>query len=443
MALLARVRGDGLAARVLRGSGVIGLGYVVSQVIRLGANLILTRLLFPEAFGLMSLVTMFIIGLAMLSDLGIGPSIVQNKRGDDRDFLDTAWTLQILRAALLSLMMCALAIPAAHFYSAPDLALMLPVAAITVMIAGFNPTRMESAVRHMSFGRLTLVDISSQILSTSFMIVVAYLTNSVWALVWGGIAQAVVRLVIADRLLPGPRNRLRLEREAAFELIHFGKWIFLSSMFSFLLTQGDKAVLGRFLSMADLGIYNIGYFIASFPMMLASNVVGRMMLPLYRASPPADSPENFYQLRRMRFVLTALIFGMLTVAVFAGPQIIALLYDDRYAEAGRIVSLIACAQMPMVIGLTYDSAALAAGNSRGVFVVNAVRAVVMLVAMVIGAHLGGLSGAIIAQGIAGWISYPVLVRLARQAGAWDALHDLCFALLAVALTALSFALHLG
>ena len=61
----------------------------------------LTRLLFPEAFGLMALIQTFMIGLAMFSDLGIGPAIIQSDRGEDPDFLNTAWVMQILRGICL------------------------------------------------------------------------------------------------------------------------------------------------------------------------------------------------------------------------------------------------------------------------------------------------------------------------------------------------------
>jgi hypothetical protein len=83
-------------------SGVIWTiaGYGASQVMRFGGNLILTRLLLPEYFGLMALVNIPIIGLQLFSDVGIIPSIVQNKRGDEPGFYNTAWTLQIVRGIL-------------------------------------------------------------------------------------------------------------------------------------------------------------------------------------------------------------------------------------------------------------------------------------------------------------------------------------------------------
>ena len=76
-------------------------GYAVSQVIRFGSNLIMTRLLVPEMFGVMAIATIVMVGLAMFSDLGLRQSIVQSRRGDDPAFLNTAWALQILRGLVL------------------------------------------------------------------------------------------------------------------------------------------------------------------------------------------------------------------------------------------------------------------------------------------------------------------------------------------------------
>ena len=73
--MIRSLTGTGFFARVARGSAFTALGYVASQVLRLAANLLLTRILFPEAFGLMALVSVFMVGLAMFSDVGIGPAI--------------------------------------------------------------------------------------------------------------------------------------------------------------------------------------------------------------------------------------------------------------------------------------------------------------------------------------------------------------------------------
>lgn len=427
--------GGGLFARAMRGSAITAMGYLGSQAVRLASNLILTRLLFPEAFGLMALVTVFMVGLAMFSDVGLGPSIMQHRRGDEPDFLNTAWTIQAARGLLLWLGTCALAAPVASLYGAPALAQMLPVAGLTLLIAGLNPSRIETANRHLALGRVTLFDLVSQVAGIVVMIVMALVTGSVWSLVWGGIAGALVKLWLTTTLLPGPTNRFCWDRAAAADLIRFGKWIFLSTACGFVLTQGDKAILGRYLSLEALGVYNIGFFLASFPMMLAAAIVGRVLIPLYRVRVDGAGADTDRKLRRMRYGLTGVVAALLAAMALTGVPLVGLLYDDRYAVAGGIVVLIACVQMPQMLGMTYDQAALAAGDSRSFFLVTAGRAAVQTVLFIVGAEAGGLVGALIGQGLAGVLVYPAMVWLARRHGVWDWRHDLFFSLSAAAVVA--------
>lgn len=431
----------GLVARVMRGSAWVILGYGASQAIRLASNLILTRLLFPEAFGLMALVSVAIVALASFSDVGIGPAIAHSRRGDDPAFLHAAFTLQVSRGALLWLGACALAWPAATFYGEPMLAALLPVVALSSLITGFNSVAVETAHRHLLLGRVTLIELASQLVGTIAMVALAFATRSIWALVIGGLVASVAKLALSYLCLPGPPNRFGWEPDARRELVRFGRWIFLSTVCGFMLAQGDKVVLGKFLSLDMLGVYNIGYFLASFPLLLGNALTGRMVIPLYRDQPPAAGRANFDRLRRMRCALTGGVVSLLVAMAFAGVPLVHLLYDSRFALAGPIVVLIAAAQIPQAIGLTYDYAALAAGDSRRFFLLMAPKAVAQTSLLLLGAWHFGLAGALAGQALATILTYPLVARLARRYGAWDPLHDLVFGVLGIGLGALAVALR--
>ena len=91
------------------GAWVMG-GHVSSQLLRLASNLIMTRLLVPEMFGIMAVANILILGLALLSDLGLKQNIIQSKRGEDPVFINTAWTVQILRGVMITVIALAVAI---------------------------------------------------------------------------------------------------------------------------------------------------------------------------------------------------------------------------------------------------------------------------------------------------------------------------------------------
>ena len=433
---LSRVMGGNrLMARAARSASWIVLGYGASQAIRLGSNLILTRLLFPEAFGLMALLSVVTVGLTLFSDVGISPSISQSRRGDDPDFLNTAWTIQLIRGAALWLVACGLAYPLALFYGQPDLVTYLPLAALSLLVSGFNPTRIETAHRHLLMGRLTVLDLLSQIIGIAVMIVLAVLLKSVAALVIGGVAGAVAKLLLTHFFLPGARNRLRFEKAAVGELVTFGKWIFLSTVFWFFASQGDKAVLGKFLTLEMLGIYNIGFFLASFPLLLGQNVTSRVMIPIYREG------ENPARIRRLRYLLSGGVTFLLCAMALSGPWLVDVLYDPRYAASGGIVVLLAVGLIPQVIGMTYDQAALAAGDSRRFFLYNATRSTLQLGLLLAGTVWFGLVGAIVGMSLAMILAHGVLIWLARAHGDWDPVHDAVFALCGGLAAVLALWLH--
>lgn len=434
--LKTKFSGDGLWARILRSSSLTVAGFGGAQLLRLASNLVLARLLFPEAFGIMAIVAVIIQGLMQFSDVGVTPAIMQSRRGDDPAFLDTAWTIQALRGLVLWLVACALAWPVAWLYDEPLLMQLLPVAGLALLLTGLNPTALDTAKRHLRWGRLTVIDFGAQITGIAVAVLLAWWWYSVWALAISGLVSGALSLTLYWLCLPGASNRLRWERPAAAELINFGKWIFLSTICGFVFGQADKLILGKYLSFDVFGIYNIGFFLASFPMLLGQMLTWRLLIPIYRELPPRDSPENFARLRRMRFAVSGGLMALTAGFALLGTWLIDIMYDDRYAMAGAVVVLMALMQIPQIIAMTYDQAALAAGDSRRFFRLTLAKAVAMVVALLAGLAAGGLMGALLGYGAAMLLAYPVVVWLARRMGAWDALHDALMAGLGLTLAAL-------
>ncbi|MCB5408588.1 oligosaccharide flippase family protein [Pseudogemmobacter faecipullorum] len=417
-------RSQGLFRRALGGGVVVAGCYAASQFVRLASNLILTRLLYPEAFGIMALVFVVLQGLQLFSDVGIGPAIMRSPRGDDPRFLNTAWTINVLRGAILWLLACALAWPVSRFYAVPELAWLVPVGALSLLIGGFWPTKIDTAHRHLLLVRVTLLELAGQVLGIGIMIAVALATGSIWALVAGSLATALINLLFSLLFLPGRGNRFEWDSEAARELVHFGKWIMISTACGFLLTQGDKIILGVWLSMTELGHYNIGWFLASFPALMAGVVVGRIMMPLYRDHPPGSSAAGDLKMQKLRLLLSLVTLSMLTVLALFGDPLAKLLYDARYADVGVIMTGVALAQMPLVLGMTYDQAALAAGDGRGFFLLQAARAGLQTTALLIGTWAGGLGGALAGLCCALILAHFCVILLAKRHRAWDRRHDL-------------------
>ena len=139
-----------LRQRVIQAGGWTAFGHAAGQGLRFAGNLVLTRLLFPEAFGLMAIVQSVLLGIGLLSDIGITPSIVQHRRGSESKFLHTAWTFQVIRGFAIALLVAVSAYPLGAFYGEPMLTPLLLAAAAVPAIAGFNSISLGLAERALA-----------------------------------------------------------------------------------------------------------------------------------------------------------------------------------------------------------------------------------------------------------------------------------------------------
>jgi O-antigen/teichoic acid export membrane protein len=438
--LKASFRGDGFRARAIRSSAIVVFGFGTSNVLRLLSNLLLTRLLFPEAFGLMSLVYVFLMGLHLFSDVGLNLSIVQNKRGDEPDFLATVWSIQILRGALLWLGACALAYPVSLIYNEPRLAQLLPVVGFTAFIQGFTTTNTALADRNLQIGTRVMTDLVSQVATLIVTLGGAWLTGSVWSLVVGAVFGAILKVALQNSLLKGPKNRWHLDRSMVGEVLHFGKYIFLGSVAGFLINHGDRAILGGFVSLADLGIFTVGMMFANVPNDLARTVGGQIIFPLFSKFPPSESRENRRKvLRARRLVLLAVTLASGALSLISVPMV-DFLYDSRYHDAGPILALLGFTITAQIGSSNYDGSYLGVGDSSQHFRLTLVQAVAQVCLSWVLISNFGVLGAIFTLGASELIIYPYKASVAHRFGSWDPLTDL--AVLAIGWGSAAFATFL-
>jgi O-antigen/teichoic acid export membrane protein len=422
--ILAQLTGEGIGARARRSSMWTVIDFGGSQGLRLLSNLLLTRLLFPDAFGLMALVSVIMVGLALFSDTGIQPLIVQNEKGDDPDFLNTAWTVQAIRGVALWLVILAIAAPVAVLYDEPQLATLLPIAGLALVIEGLKPTSVYSVNRHLALGRYVRINLSVQAIGLVFLALLAWQLQSVWALVIGNILSALLRIAAYHIFLPGQKNRFQLEPIAARKIFRFGKWILLSTAAGFLVNQGDRAVLGLYVSLENLGIYNVGYFLASVPVLLNFALQSAVMTPLYRIKPPMESDENRKALFRARRLIAISMLAVAALLAFVGPPLVKFLYDPRYAEAGVMITLFSLSVVPMVCLNTIGAALIGAGDSRSMFFMVGATAILQTALLFVGIQSFGIPGALIAPGLSVLISYPLRLIYSLKYKVFDPVQDI-------------------
>ncbi|MEB3279616.1 MAG: oligosaccharide flippase family protein [Lyngbya sp.] len=370
------------------------VGYGGSQALRLGSNLILTRLLIPELFGLMALVHTFIMGVALFSDIGIRPSIIRSPRGNDPVFLNTAWTLQILRACWIWIGCLILAWPVSQFYNDSRLLWLLPVAALTVFINGFSSTSLATLSRKLELGKITRLDFATQIISLAVTIVWASITPTVWALVGGNIVSSLVKTTWSHRLEPDTSNWFAWDKDSIKEIMSFGTWIFVSTMMTFLASQADRLILGKLFTLQLLGIYTVAFTFADLPRQVVQRISQQVMFPVISKYADLDRPSLRAKILQKRKFLLMGLAVMVTILASFGDIIIEILYDERYQQAGWMLPILAVGLWPLLLSATIDKALYAIGNPKPVAFGYFLKFLYMVILLPAGNELFGVVGAI-------------------------------------------------
>ena len=387
-----------------RGTLWVGIGYGGSQLIRLGGNLVLWRLLYPKAFGIMAIVNVLMGGLQMFSDVGIGPSIIQNERGDDPVYLNTAWTIQAGRGILLFLASLIAAAPVARFYGEPLMTAMIPVVGLGAVISGFNSTALFTTVRNVALGRLTVIELVSQATGLLVTIAVAAIWKTVWGLVYGGLAANLVRLVLGHVALPGIRNRVVWDRGSAHTLMRFGRWIFLSTLLTFAVGQSDRLIFGKIVPIELLGVYSIAAVWSSLPINILDRVFSSVLFPILSRFEHVGS--DFEKTFRQARTPALLVAGWMSACLIAGgPVLIRFLYDQRAVDAGWIVQALSVGTWLLALETTNSTALLARGQAKWMAIGSAAKLVGMFVAIPVGFITAGFRGAVVGFAVSELLRY--------------------------------------
>lgn len=379
-------------------------GYGISMAIRLGSNLIMTRLLSPHMFGVMAIATIILIGLAMFSDLGLRQNIVQSRRGNDPAFLNTAWSIQILRGAVLwvfaagtSLVLIVAnrmgVVPPDSVYASPILPHVITVVSVGIIVGGFTSTKWSEANRNLSLGRITRIEIISQIVGLLCMLAWVYFDRSIWALVAGNLSATILRVSLSHLWLRGHSNRWHWDKLAVTEIFSFGKWIFVSSILGFLVSNSDRLLLGAMVDSNALGVYVIAFLIYSSVEQILVRIIGDVSFPTLSRivrERPHDLSKSYY---RLHAVISSIAYFCAGVLMISGQPLVGILYDSRYAQAGWMLEILAAALLTLPFQMAVQCF-LALGKPKIYSNILAVRLATLVAAMPLGFHLAGLEGAL-------------------------------------------------
>lgn len=371
--------------------------------LRFGSSLILTRLLVPEVFGLVALAMVLFAVVALLSDVGLRQSIIYNEKGEDGEFLGTAWGMSAVRGLVISALSGLIALVvyigqhAGWFaegtvYAHPQLPAVLALTGLTAAIGGLKSPKVYVCERRLDLRSPGYIELMAQFTGMVATILLALNWRTVWPIVIGAHVSAITTVLLSLFWLKGPIGRMQWNRAYVREIILFGRWVMLSSLAFVVASNADRLMFGIWFSPEMLGFYALALNIV----LAADTVISR---PFVSVGAPAfgemvrrggEGLRRVYFRFRLPYDLISI--GAAGFLFAAGQLIIDVLYDPRYTAAGRALQIMSFSLLfPRynVIGTVHA----AHGNPQIGTWASLVRLASVLMFIPVGYRLGGNEGA--------------------------------------------------
>ncbi|MGB7243173.1 MAG: oligosaccharide flippase family protein [Sulfitobacter sp.] len=398
--------------------GLTELG--ASHFLRLASNLIMTRLLLPEAFGLMAMVTTLHVAMILLTDIGISQSITRSPQGDEKHYLRVTWVIQIFRSAIITgLIILAAAIlwfAAPHLatpgtvYADPDLPGLIAVSAFVILMTGLASTNEFLAVRRMHLSRVAILNIATQVVSLVAMLALAQIEATVWTLLWGMMIGSAFHMVMSHLVFEGPRMGYAWDAKIASEVWHFGKWIMGASSLTFVSRNADRFILAALLDKESFGFYVIAIMWVQAFTMVVGKLIGQVGFPAF-SEVLRDRPHDIKRVlsRFMRLIDGLCITGFV-IFLLGGSFLITTLYPPDYITAASFMPFLALAILRERFNVL-GQLLLSHGDSKAVMMDAGSSALMICAALPVAFHYMGIEGSLLVVALsplAGAI--PVLIR---------------------------------
>jgi O-antigen/teichoic acid export membrane protein len=418
--LVRRVPGlGGLAAsrRVMtafRGGTWTAAGYGASQVTRLASTLVLARMVAPQAFGLVALVSVFLSGLELLSDLGIGMDVIQNERGDDPVFINTAFIIQMGRGVLLWALASALAYPFAIFYNQPAIVALALVGSLSTLIRGFSSSSIWTLTRHVRLKELTILSTGSDVFGLFVSVIWALISPTAWALVVGRVA-ATVALTVASHVIAEYPVSLVWDVKAAREILAFGGGMLLSSSTYFLAGEAERLVVGKFVNLVELGCFTLALSISTAAARGFQQIVGQVFFPMMSESIREDPDAALRHYRKTSRLVLIVSACMAAGFIVAGKWIVHIVLGQKYEAAGWMLQFLGTRAALDLFASVGATMLFALGTSRFAAMANISKLIFLGAGLSVAFGWSGFHGAMWVLTLAPLANYAVvLIGLRRR-----------------------------
>ena len=343
------MRADGLKSTVFRGGAWLGAGSFIEQVMRFGRNMLLTRLLAPEAFGTMAIVMSATTLIQVLAEVGAREALIQSPRGTEEGHIGAAWWMSVGRSLSIYSVIYVMAPFISRFYANGELAALARIATLSIVFDGLLSPRAIVAQKQMKFSKWATINNGGGILGVLTTVVLSYFLRDVWALAIGYCSENAARCILSYIVCPY-RPRLFLDFSALRDLWRFSRGLFGLAFLNLIFTRTDIFVLAKLFSPAKLGLYSMAIYLVQTPTVFLAAILSQTLLPaLSRIQDDHDRMNRI--LLQVTSATVMLGLPALVFMGFCGRSLLTLVYGQRYSLAAAALILAACASFINILNV--------------------------------------------------------------------------------------------
>lgn len=360
----------------------------VAQIINFVVSIVLARLLLPEDYGIVALVSVFITICDKLVVSGFATALIQKKDADNLDF-STVFHFSTVVSLILYAVLYFSAPLLADFYSAYNRELLISVIrmmGLQVILTSVNSVQNAYVSRQMQFRKFFWSTLGATILSGVIGIWMAYADMGVWALVAQNFIKYFVGIIVLWFTVRW-RPELKFSIQRLKTLYSYGWKILVASMVKVLYTDLRSLVIGKFYSADDLAFYNKGQ---SFPQLVDSNVAGTIESVMFTsiAKKQSDKSAMLQMLRRTMRITTYIVAPLLTGLAATSTQVITILLTEKWLESVIYMQILSFSFIFRIIEVLNLQAIKATGRSDIALKVEILKKIIGISLLIIAIPFG-------------------------------------------------------
>jgi lipopolysaccharide exporter len=374
--------------RIASGAAWMVLARLADRSLGFVSAIILARLLIPADFGLVAMAMSVVAMIELLTAFSFDAALVSTSAVPQERY-HTAWTLNISLNVAAGVLIMLLAYPASVFYREPRLFALVALLGATLAIQGFENIGVVAFRKEMQFRRDFAFLFSKRLLGFLVTVPLALATRSYWALAAGIVATRIGGVVLSYAMHP---FRPRISFQDWRALFAFSRWLLINNFLTFVNSRSTDLIIGRATGPTSLGLYNIGYELATLPSSELSAPINRAVLPGY-----ALLSQNLQEMRTAYLHIIGAI-ALVTIPAAVGLAAVAepaifVLVGPKWLDAVPVVEALALYGGLLAVDSNSYSAYMALGKPYLSTLSSATRAVILVPGLIIAVPMWGIEGA--------------------------------------------------